>query len=291
MICHQTYNLSEELEDYVCVTPGLFFCHHHYNKYLISRHLPTNVKQKYNQRNKQNFINDLFEPKVFSEEDLNNHPPEDIYLTPEIAEDSIKLDQPFEDFVPTIELHFDKPLDDVNLNELQQFIGDYGAIIGVREGSIFIILTFLKKFGEKITNISATIKEKFSLFINKIKAKFNTSIGKDLVGNLENDQTETITFPDEEKIKELYSKPSMNMLQNTQEFNELEIDDFMYQVIEKAEKIKTKKKWLHILSKSDAFKKAEEQVRNDITNNPFEMIIVGQTLIANKHDDDYEKIK
>ena len=39
------------------------------------------------------------------------------------------------------------------------------------------------------------------------------------------------------------------------------------------------------------FEKAEEEVRNDIKNNPYEMIIIGQTIIANKYFDDYNNIK
>lgn len=291
MICKQTYNYSEELDDYVCVTPGLFFCRRHYNEYLICRHLPQKVLEEYNKRNKQNFVKDLFNPNIFSEEDIQNHKEEDIYLTSDILEDSVQIDKPYDDFVPTIELHFDKPLELVDIDEVEKIIGDDGCILDITEGSIFIKMTFLKKFGEKVSNVGQYIKQKFNNFVTKIKEKFNSSMGKVIVGNLEENTPEKITNSDEKKINELYNRPSMNLLQNAEELNEMELDDIINQVIDEVSKDKAKKNWKFILSQKEIYEKAEEQVRQDIRNNPFELIIIGQTIIANKFNNEYEKIK
>lgn len=254
-------------EDYTQVTPGLFFCPLHYNEYLIHKTLPSVYKQK----NMENFTNTLFQPDT---------------------EDSIQVNKPYEAFLPTIELHFSKSVDEVDFDQLRELLGDDAYIIQIKRGSIILKLVLIKEaISSGITNFfqKATIQVQKAL--QTLKSKFTGTLGQTIIGNLEGEPK--ITLPSPTKIKELYNSPSINLLQNNEELNSIDLDEVLQKVIEEAKKDNKNSlnRFIFVEKEKDVFEKAERQIREDILRNDFDMVIVNETLIANKYNDQYQQIK
>ena len=91
-------------------------------------------------------------------------------------------------------------------------------------------------------------------------------------------------------MQEFYDKGSSNLLQNTYKLRKIDIEDIKKQVLSEAKEI-SKKNWNFIFQHEDIFENAEKQIRNDIKTNEFEMIIIGQTVIANKYIKEFEELK
>ncbi|KAK8875571.1 hypothetical protein M9Y10_005740 [Tritrichomonas musculus] len=287
-ICNKSFDENNDLNEFISVTPGMFFCHQHYTDYLKNQQLPQNVIDSYHELNLKNFVNELFEPQTFKNVE-NGYQKNDLFNDTNLSNDSYQIDKPYEDFIPTAEFHFDISIDKVDFDQLRQLLGDDEAIIGIKSGSLILKIALVKKFGAAIINMKDKIKETVANMVEKVKERFNSSIGKAVVGNLID--SAKITVPDTQKIQELYHKKSMNILQNSYELNDIEIDNIIDQVIDKAKKEDVKKNWKYIISQQDIFNEAEKHVRNDISNNKFEMIIIGETIIANKYNEEYEHIK
>ncbi|KAK8835748.1 hypothetical protein M9Y10_040567 [Tritrichomonas musculus] len=114
-------------------------------------------------------------------------------------------------------------------------------------------------------------------------------MGKAVVGNIVKDPI--INDPNDQKIQQEYNKPSVNLLQNTYVLNEIELEDIKDQVLNSLENEKKKKNWKFLFDHEQIFKQVEDQIRADIIKNEFEMIIVAQTVIANRNVEEFEKIK
>ena len=287
-VCNKSYDENNDLNEFISVTPGMFFCCQHYNDYLNKQPLPQTVMDSYNKLNINNFVNELFDPQIFKKVN-EGYEQNDLFNEKDLSNDSYQIDKPYEDFIPTAEFHFDMPINEVDFDQLKQLLGEDEVIIGVKSGSIILKLAFIKKFGATIINMKNKIKENVTAMVEKVKERFNSSIGKAVVGNLIGDSK--FTVPDTKKIQEWYKKKSMNILQNSYELNDIEIDQVIDQVIDKAKKENVKKNWKYIISQQDIFNTAEKHIRDDINNNKFEMIITGETIIANKYNEEYEHIK
>lgn len=137
-----------------------------------------------------------------------------------------------------------------------------------------------------LMKISFLSREKFSTkFITKYKFlfnyfnnKFKTTISLPITGNIidepiiEDKQAESNEYP-------------INLLQNTLDLNNINIENM------KEEVNKTDINWSTIFTEEDIFNRLEDQLREDIKNNGVEMIIIDQTLIANKFLSEYEKLR
>ena len=285
MNCHKTYDPPhEKLSNYICVTPGLFLCRDHYDAYQSSGHLSSENSEEYHQRNKENFVNDLFNDSLRNEIVFEDDQSEYSIITPDLVEDVIPLKSEIEDFVPTVTFHFDKSPTEIDFDYLLELFGDEAVILGVEKGSTILKIAFLsiKSIGEKI---HGKIKE----LIEKFKGKLSTSIGKSVVGNIIEEPE--VKLPDDKVIQEKYNQKSQNLLQNTHELNEIELKDIKEEVLRNLPRERGKKNWSFIFQHSTIYERLETQIRDDIKDNPFELIIVGQTIIANKSLDNYASIE
>ena len=154
-------------------------------------------------------------------------------------------------------------------------------IINVEKGCTILQIAFLNELGS-----GGNVNEKMKKAIQRVDNIFST-MGKAIVGNIQNEE---ITLPDEQKMQEFYDKGSSNLLQNTYKLRKIDIEDIKKQVLSEAKEI-SKKNWNFIFQHEDIFENAEKQIRNDIKTNEFEMIIIGQTVIANKYIKEFEELK
>lgn len=262
----------------------MFLCSEHYNDYQSSQQLTDTEYAEFHAQNKKSFVKELFQQPLLGTEAINNVEPDDDFITPNIIEDSIPMDLPYEDFIPTAIFQFEKPPTDIDFEELEKILGDDFVILKVEKGC-----TFLKIAALKIKKVGQKKKvETFKTAINFIKEKINT-MGKAVVGNIVKDPI--INDPNDQKIQQEYNKPSLNLLQNTYVLNEIELEDIKDQVLNSLENEKKKKNWKFLFDHEQIFKQVEDQIRADIIKNEFEMIIVAQTVIANRNVEEFEKIK
>lgn len=281
--CNKTFDINEDPDNYVCITPGLFLCRQHYNDFLNSKNVNQTIMNEYKEKKKQNFVEEVFNQPTIPNENLNNYQPEDIFITPEISDDSIQK-KPYEDFIPTITLHFNKSPNDIDYDQLMNLLGDDAVILNVDKGSTIIKIALLS-----VIDCDSSENKKYEKFVSDFKGKLTSSIGKAVVGNLVEEPI--INYPSDDHINTAYNKTSINHLQSMQELNSLEINELKKKVLQNLQKDKSNYNWKFIFSHEKLFDQLEEQVRRDIENNPYELIIVGQTIIADKYLDEYEKIK
>ncbi|KAK8848010.1 hypothetical protein M9Y10_019062 [Tritrichomonas musculus] len=284
MNCEKVFDSTCKLQDFVCITKGLFLCRQHYNDYQSSQQLSVANSDEYHKQNKKNFVKEIFDSPLLSTEIINNMQGEDDFITPNIIEDSIPINLPYDNFIPTVTLKFDLLPSEIDFSELEDLLGDEIVILGVEKGCTLLKIAFLqiKKLGKKAI-------DKVKNFVSDIKTKLKSTVGKSVIGNLVDEPL--INVPDNQKIQEEYNKPSLNLLQNTYELNEIELEDIKEEVLSNLHKEKTKKNWKFLFNHEDIFKQVEKQIREDIINNEFEMIIVAQTVIANRNIEKFETIK
>ena len=270
--CNKTYKDNEDINDYVCITPGIFLCIHHYNDYLTSKTLNQTTIDLYNQKIKKNLVNELFNTSNMTDD----------LFTQEVMEDTFKK-KIYEDIIPTATFHFDISPHKIDYNELQNILGHNVIILSVEKGTTIIKIAFLS------TDFGDDDKSKYQSYVNDLKGKFETSFGKSIVGNLVEEPL--LNVPSDEQVKEILKNPSLNLLQNTIDFNKIEINEIKEKVIKNLQNDKDKENWNFIFNHEDLFDQLEDQLRKDLKSNPFELIINGQTIIANKHFEDYNNIK
>lgn len=228
-VCNKKCHSKQQKDEFICISPGLFFCKDHYKQYKGSKKLPKNIQNDYHEKTKKNLVEVLFDPQNFSNKEIDKHQPEDIFITSDMIQKSFTINKPYECFVPTITYHFDISPEKIDFNKLKSLLGENFIICNVEAGSTFVRIALLES-----EQFSPNVKNRLQDFINLSKNKINSSIGKMIVGNLV-DEPE-ITIPDDEKIQEFYNKPSINILQNTKELNSFDINKIKQDVFKKNEK-------------------------------------------------------
>lgn len=187
MKCHIIADISTRKikDDFVSITAGLFLCRKHYREYSNSQKVSHDICNEYHKKNKENFVKELFNVPFKNEEiniDINDDSENEI-ITHDIIDESIPVKRPFDDFVPTMTIRFDKLPENIDYDELEKFIGPEFEIVSVTKGSALIKLAYLD-----VTNtIFIDEKQKKSSFVQKcdeLKVKFNGTIGKGIVGNV-----------------------------------------------------------------------------------------------------------
>lgn len=263
--------------NFTCVTPGLFLCKNDLNQYETSRQLTTENYQEYHKKNVKNFVNQFFNESLQNEV-YEESQSEYSLLSPEVIEDSIQKDIPYENLIPTVTFKFDKSPDQIDFEKLKEILGDDVLIVNVEKGCTFLKIAFrsIKKF---IGNCN----EKIENCVKKVKDVI-TTVGKAVIGNIVDEPI--IKVPKDDEIQALYNKSSKNLLQNTYELNEIQIEDIKKEVFSKLENENDKKNWNHLFSHEQIFKEAENKIRDDVLINEFEIVLIAQTMIANRHLDE-----
>lgn len=89
------------------------------------------------------FFNESLQNEVY--EELQS---EYSLLSPEVIEDSIQKDIPYENLIPTVTFKFDKSPDQIDFEKLKEILGDDVLIVNVEKGCTFLKIAFrsIKKF-------------------------------------------------------------------------------------------------------------------------------------------------
>ena len=141
-----------------------------------------------------------------------------------------------------------------------------------------IELNFLFVDAQQITNL------------NEFKEKLFEPLESPIVGNLIN-QTE-LEWPTKETFKNLISKKSVNLLQNTKIFEDINFEEIKNKIQQILDLQQNKNKnLLFVYDNISMYHSMEEKVRFDIENSPNELTIVGETIIANKYIEKYKESK
>ena len=259
--------------------------------------------KEYDQKKKENIIEEVLNQSMLNSEDTSNYSEEEVLVTQEMVDSSIEQNQ-YEDILPTIALHVDKPPQEINCEKLPEVLGDDVAILGVKKNVIKkepASSTTTKVPDEQISSIitlallSSIATEQDQIFqehqkyIDEFKDRLNSSIdNKAIIGNFVDAK---IDNPDEKRVNQALKKPSVNQLQSSVVLNKKEIVELRKKAIEKIKKDSSQKDWNFVFSHTDLYNELEAQVRKDLEDNPYEMIMTGQTIITSKHFGEYEDIK
>ena len=189
-------------------------------------------------------------------------------ITQEIVDKSIDKN-PYEDFIPTTKLNFDKSPQEIDFDELIKFLGDDATILDVE----FEVSTIIKIVLLSCENLEPEeIVQEHKNFVEDLKRRLNSSTeNRAIIGNLVGEPI--TTSPEDQKINLSINKSSINQFQNTIELNKMEIKEIMKKVYEKFMKEKCNGNWKFVISYKDLYNDLEAQLRNDLENNPYEMII------------------
>ena len=217
---------------------------------------------------------------------INNEDEELEYeiINHEIIEESIPIKRPFDCFVPTITVRFDKLPEDINYDELKNLIGSEFEIVSVEKGSAVIKLAYL----EEINTKSEEEKSSFLKKCDELDLKFKGTIGKSVVGNVIGEPI--YSLPDDKKIQDEYNKPWLNALQNIHELDQYDLEYIKKSCLEVLKNNTCKKNWAFIFKHNKIYEDIEKQIIKDVSLNEIEFIIVAQTIITNKNIEKYYEI-
>ena len=147
-------------------------------------------------------------------------------------------------------------------------------IASIERGCTLVTIAFITL---KITKEENTI---FFNEINQIYEKLNSSNGHHIAGKVSSKPE--VHFPrDFNIINDLNGQLARNII-----FEK----DFLTGD-EKFIDRKKKEDWKLIFDHFELFQEAEEEIRNNIENNEFEMTVIDQTIIPSNYFQNYEKIK
>lgn len=290
MVCHKQFISNDEFndfDDFLCVTPGLFICQEHYDEYQKTKKLDPEVLTEYHDKLLKNTIKESFDRPNYIDYDILNYRPNDIFIDYDLISNSYQVKDNVDRFVYSATFHFDKSPKEIDVSKFMKELSENMIIIYVKKGSTFIKVAFITT--DNMSNIEQGLQDAVSL----IRDKLNTAMGKTIVGNIIDEPD--IAIPEAESdrdkiIQDFYGKKSINLLQNVDFLERIN----MKQVEEEVEKTiqgEQCKNWEFIFNNFELYEAAEKQVRNDIENNSHELIIIGQTIICNKHLKEYEDIK
>lgn len=270
---HHETNITGNIEsDFVQVVPGIFLCSKHYGDYRVIQHLPSNIVKKYKKKYLQTIIPRLFCP-------------------PPILGDAIVLDKPYDVFLPTVQYHFDKNINDVDFMQLQEFLGDDVKIINAKNGStIFkVILIAIKEF---IIEGAKIIWRKFKKWayntIEKLTEKLLTKAGGLIIGNMV--ESPTISIPDENKIIDFLNRPEYNSLKIQLEAGVIDLNTMMLQVVEMVRNENFPQRAKYYINLGKEVDDAENQIIENNKMSKYELKIINKISNTNANPQNYEKI-
>ena len=231
----------------------------------------------------ENLVDEIFNQPTFTDEDIKDYSKEEIFITPEIIEESV-LKKPYSDFIPTISFHFEKSLKNIDYDKLQDLLGKESVIINIERfpTTLQVVLLSIKDF-------DPTVQYKLEEYIIKLKEKFYSPIGQSIIGSLVDEPG--IHIPHEEDIKKIICDPSLKYHQNAIELDKKKINKIQQIVLQKLRKVKNLYNWKFLFLYEDIYNQMEEKIREDLKANPYEMVIKDQQIFLNKFMNEYERIK
>lgn len=209
LICGKQNDQNEDKNDFVCVTPKLFFCDQHYAEIEETKQMPQNVVSEYKEQILDKIIDDSFDPPYFNNDNITEYETNEIFIDSEMIDNSFQMNQPFEYFFPTVKFHFEKSPEEINIVEFQKLLnemfGDEAVIFRVEKGSTILKIAFLALIE------NSEIAKKFRKKIAVLKDKLKSAFGQSIVGNFS--ENPKIKIPKDEDIKKFYDQQSTNFFQ------------------------------------------------------------------------------
>ena len=280
-ICNKS---SSDINNFICVTPGLYFCVEDYEKYKKEK-LPEPVLTEYCNKMIENMKNELFNPMIHFCGEVNpNGPSENVFIDSYMIENSYSFCKYYKYFIPTVTFHLKTSLKQLNLAELAKALHPKATIVCVERGSVFLTIAFI------MTGQLTQTKQDCLEVVNLIKA----TLGESIIGTYDTE----INIPGDENNdndgnkgpKEIFKDQTINFLQNPEIIEKIDFNKVRDEVLEILQN-QQNKNWNKIFEHIDLFESAEEQVYEDIRKNEIELIIIGETIIANKYFEEYNNIK
>lgn len=238
------------------------------------------------QQLKDKFIDEVFNQSSLKVEDTSNYSPEEVLVTQEDVDNSIN-NNPNKDFITTTTLHFHKSPQEIDLNELPKVLSDDASILDIKALDGKKISTIIKIALFSCEDLEPEeVVQKHKDYIENLKKRLKDNSPIDntaIIGNLVEEPA--IAIPKDLII----NKPSINQLQNTIELNAIEINEIRKKVYEKLKDDKCRENWKFVISHDDLYNELEKQLHEDLENNSYGIIIIGQIIITSKYFS--EKIK
>lgn len=277
IICDKTLKSNQDTSEFICITNGIFFCKQHYNEFRNSKKLPKSVLVKIKEKNKKNIVNDIFNKKFFNDVDVLNQNPNDIFITFDMVENSYQKEKPYECFMPIVTFHFSNFPDYIDFKNLDKIFKNKLIILSIDRGSTIIKAAY------------TDTKDKMKNYISSIQKLLLSEEGKSIIGKLIEEPK--IEYPDENKINDIYQCALANELQGSDKLNEAQINELKKEVLKNIINERSNKNWKLISTIQSMINPFEIQIKEDIKNNPFEMIVVGQAIIVSEHFQKYISLK
>ncbi|KAK8838548.1 hypothetical protein M9Y10_033177 [Tritrichomonas musculus] len=184
---------------------------------------------------------------------------------------------------PTATFRFEIELKNIKFDEFIDILPNDMIIASIERGCTLVTIAFITL---EITKEENTI---FFNEINQIYEKLNLSNGHHIAGKVSSKPE--VHFPrDFNIINDLNGQLARNIIF---EKDFLIGDDYksIKKSIKKFIDRKKKEDWKLIFDHFELFQEAEEEIRNNIENNEFEMTVIDQTIIPSNYFQNYEKIK
>ena len=214
---------------------------------------------------------------MLNKDDISFYPPEELLINDAILQNSIKQ-KPYKEFIPTITLHFEKSCDEIDLHELKQLLGPNITIIQPKKGSTILNAAILE-----MDILGPDAQKKYESYISDLKKKLTSERNRTIVGNFKEEPVVTrTTFH-----KWWFSKPSINRLQNEVPLSDSELAEYKEQIFKNLKDDGTKENLEFLFKHSDLYDEMERQLRIDLEENPYEMIIVEYSIIADKFFEEF----
>ncbi|KAK8876085.1 hypothetical protein M9Y10_006271 [Tritrichomonas musculus] len=256
-------------------------------------------------------VNSVFYQDIFSPEktiEIQRNQPKNLLVAPENLQKAIQK-KSYEDFIPTISFHLDMPLKNIKYDKLQELLGKDAVILNIESSHVSLINAFLSIEDYEpdasgfpttlqvallsIDDFGSNVNDKLEEYIKELQKKFEANQSE--VGKIV--ATPKIHIPTDDDIKNVYSRPSVknnqdsiNKNQESGELDDSAINDIRRMALQDLRNDKSMYNWKFIFKHEDVYRQMNEKIREDLKINPFEMVMINQTIFSNNLLDEYEKI-
>lgn len=128
-VCKMKFNRKDNV---FCVAPNMYFCREDFEKYRNSREpLPPQILNEYCEKTIQNSLNELLNPFILSDDDLNliqKHENE-IFIDSDIISNSHQLNKDYKCFFPHVTFKFEKSTTEIDFKEIVKNLPKEMALI------------------------------------------------------------------------------------------------------------------------------------------------------------------
>lgn len=258
--------------DLISVVPGIFLCPMHYNEFLANQELFPKTLNEIKKKYIKTLITCTFCP-------------------PPILGDAIVLNKPYNIFLPKVQYHCDKNIDEVDFIKLQEFFGDDFVITNAKSGSFIfdVIFTAATNFFVECGRMIWNKFRRWSLKkIDELTEKLLSKAGEFIVGKMLNKPQ--ISLPNKKKIEYFINNPAFNKARIQFEEGDINLNEYMLQIVEIARNERFPLKSKYFIQIGQELEEAEKKFNDNVKSSPYELkIIITYKKENAEHEEQYEK--